>query len=83
MTPGYWDADHPLRMQEQRFIRGEVLSADEILRIPVTDYRATRLRDILAGLAVGDLTVTADPQARDLLRRRNEWLWKQLLDNAL
>jgi hypothetical protein len=83
MTIDYWDADHPIRIQEQKFIRGEMLSADEILRIPVDDYRAKRLRDILSGLALGDVNVTADPQARDLLRRRNECLWDRLLKNAL
>jgi len=82
-TVDYWNLTHPLRIQEQRFIRGETLDAEEIARIPVADYRAERLRDILSGLAKGDVVVTSDPQARDLLRRRNEYLWEQLLLNAL
>jgi hypothetical protein len=83
MKTNYWDSNHPLRVQERKFIEGATLDPDEILRIPVTDYREKRLQGILRGLLIGDMSVTEDPQARALLRRRNEARWNELLKNAI
>ena len=70
----YWDDSHPLRVQEQRFIRGLPVDIQTLRALPdFGDYRERRLREILVGLEAGESSITVDPQARDLLRRRNAY----------